>query len=207
MNCLHIVTAQLLEKLAIMVKKSPNHKIRAKVGGVNVHQAIMALTDNGTNKKALFSKACLRELGTTSADDVREYVGRYKRAGLLKELGFMGTEKRVVYCVTAQFPDTPPQLNRAGAKTNQDKHQKIWVAMRKLKRFNNAELQASCGSNPNTVNPFLQHLRKGGLLKWNGTSWNLMCDIGPLAPQILRNGQIYDPNNDSILINKGNDNG
>ncbi len=177
--------------------------MRAKIGGSNVHQAIMKLTDDGTNKKALFSKPCVHKQGTASMPDIKDYLIRYTRAGFVKAVGFYGQERRVIYCITDKWSITPSQINRAGKSVKQDKHQKIWVAVRKLKSFTRAELLASSDAKVTTVKAFLQNLKKAKIIELGANNrWILRDDIGPLAPQILKSKEIYNPNNDRILNNE-----
>ncbi len=175
--------------------------IRAKIGGANVHQAIMAITDNGTNTKALFSKATLRELGTTSTDELQDYSKIYKQAGIIQEVGSYGKEKRTIYRIAKCFPSTPPKLTSKGTLATQS-HQKIWVAIRKLRDFNKVELQASVEKNSHaTISAFLQKLKHAGIVELQGNRrWKLVDDIGPLAPRLINKQKtLYDPNNDRII--------
>ena len=139
-------------------------------------------------------------LGTASADDVAEYVTRYKRAGFIKEVGFYTAQRRFFYRVTNSFPADAPKLKRDGKPaTHKQVYQQIWVAVRKLKKFTLAELIASVDGIPkNTIQTFLQNLKQSGLVELNG-KWVLKRDIGPLAPQKVNGKFSYDPNNDKEI--------
>lgn len=94
-------------------------------------------------------------------------------------------------------------LNRQAPTTRQ----RIWQAMRILRVFSYADLQATAEAGRDNVRKYCQALRSAGYLrlerpKANGkkgghAAWRLVRDTGPKAP-IPRACGAYDPNQEKV---------
>jgi hypothetical protein len=89
---------------------------------------------------------------------------------------------------------------------NRDRHEqsgqfRMWRAMRIHKRFKHADIETSApGGTRATVRSYVVALTKAGFLRREGKHsdpvYVVVRNPGPLAPQIRRDGLVYDLNRD-----------
>lgn len=140
---------------------------------------------------------------------VRSWLGRGLVTASLPNL------RNIIMADTARdMRDPPPRAHRPRRFQPHTARQRIWVAMRVLKRFELPSLLMAAGSAPDTTSDYLNQLVRAGYVRsTTGSgdihrSFELVRDTGPRHPQMSRQSRpgksivrLTDPNTgERILI-------
>lgn len=141
---------------------------------------------------------------------VADYIGRLTRGGFAKCLGQRPTPNNGVATKVYQLikrPSDAPVLRRDGTPLELPAQQRMWTAIRSLKRFSRDDLgfAASSSTGPvptETVKRYCTHLAAAGYLVSEGErNYRLKrsMDTGPQAPKILRLHVVWDANKNEVV--------
>lgn len=102
----------------------------------------------------------------------------------------------------------------AGARTRVLRRQpiardRVWFSMRALRRFTLPMLQETAEANRSNCLKFALALERAGILrrvvdrksghKGGHVLWQLVRDLGPIAPRLQKDGRTFDPNGHQVL--------
>lgn len=147
--------------------------------------------------------------GNANRASVRDFLNRLERAGYIARIGFVpqaykGRNPQVVYRQKI-FAKNTPRLRRSGEHCPPLGNEQIWRAMKMLNSFTVKDLALAATANDiavkeSTARAYIKNLKKAGYLvmqrKAGGAVYRLRprMNTGPLAPQIRRNKDVFDPN-------------
>lgn len=148
--------------------------------------------------------------GAAPLDRIREYCGCLVAGGYLTKTG---PRYRLVKDLGAEAP----RLRRDGTEVTQgQQRERIWRAMRVLKRFTVAELMLASADGDKTpaqaeLVDYCRWLSRAGILIHRPNTLGMLTEYlllpskvpGPLPPQILRRKALWDPNHKRILYQQG----
>lgn len=97
-----------------------------------------------------------------------------------------------------KYPYYPRKNRRCNAVMST--RQKLWQAMRILRRFDAAQLAATAETTTETARKLISALKQYGVVMHAGnTNYKLQRDLGPHAPSLRSDKTLYDHNTKKIL--------
>lgn len=144
-------------------------------------------------------------------DSVRDYVSRLVRAGFAAHVDTVKTLDNGVPTKLYRLlkrPSTAPSLRRDGRELGLSAQQRMWTAIRSMKRgFGASELAYAAGDTSGavptiTTKRFVAHLVTAGYLTSDGAGFYRLkpsMNTGPAAPKILRTHVVWDSNRNKVI--------
>lgn len=142
-------------------------------------------------RRGIFTLTHIVEATGIERRRVRHYLERLKCEGhiaRLSETEFTrrlvgGIRKEIHYTVRASLRDRLHGLENIPVSS--EARDRIWRAIRHMRRFTKRELAVVTGVKLNSVNSFTRLLQQAGYIKHSGDSiWVLLKDNGPQRPSI-----------------------
>ncbi len=142
-----------------------------------------------------WSWAEIRDAARLDPASVREYLAGLAAAGYVIREGDH-------YALLRDAGLEAPRVRRDGSPVPEPKSERIWRALRVMKRVTVAELEVACPDVPGSyLRDYLRNLARAGVVAHAGETWALLPTrvTGPRAPMVLRDGRIWDPNRGRVV--------
>lgn len=150
-----------------------------------------------------FTLTDLAKQSTLHRSSIKTYLRLLIKGGFLQAAP---AEERqpIVYTLVKDNGFHPPELTAAGSRKKPNGRQRMWMALKALKRFTFKDLALAASVAITTAREYCHLLRDAGYLRLVRAG-RPMChtelymfdrakDTGPLAPRIQKDGALFDRN-------------
>lgn len=152
------------------------------------------------SKRQSFTAAQISEQTGISPKQVREALARWRKQGLIEQLGDQRSNK--VFAFVSDIPQHEVKPYKRNTR------QQIWNSLKLLKKVDLKVLCMVTDSSPTNSRDYLNALERCGYVqgqrKHNNRSkhWVFLKDTGRSAPSHIKGKGVYDKNLDSLVLYK-----
>jgi hypothetical protein len=163
--------------------------------GCEGHWAVMLRLD----AQGPFTVSAVDREGNSDVADVRQYVRRLVKAGIVREVEVGALRRDKVYRLVKR-PSAAPRVRRDGSLVGATLQQRMWTAVRAHRAFDVGSIAFAAGEDRPLPLPavaaYLRRLARAGYLATAGDQYRLKpgMNTGPRAPSIHRLDLLWDPN-------------
>lgn len=144
---------------------------------------------------------------TLNVSSIRDYLQQLVKGGYLE---CDRRDRKNHYRLIVDNGRHAPDLKPNGQKRRPTSQQRIWAAIKVLKTFTHKDVSLAARTTDGWTRRYLVYLRDAGYIRTvkpmrspEVFRYIAANDTGPLAPRILGDGRVYDPNIDAVIHTEG----